>query len=515
MSHEPLVLAVDASTTACKAIAWNANGVARAEGRASLRLENPEPDGYEQDADEWWRATTSAVRSVTDQLGPASAREIQAVCVTHQRETFVLTDPRGVALHPALVWMDARCRAEVTQACERIGRERLTEISGKPPCTTPSLYKLLWLVKRHPELLGFSPRLHDVHGYLVMRLTGEFKTSLASADLLGLVDLRARQFCDELLDLAGLTPEQVPELAEPGRVLGTITAEAARAWGVREGLPVIAGAGDGQAASLGAGNVDSSRAYLNLGTAIVSGVVDTSFRVARGFRTLYAALPGYYLLETDLKGGTFIVNWLTEHLLGAGPSALEELERRAAELPVGSEGLLLVPYWNGVMNPYWDDDATGITLGWHGGHGSAHLFRATLEGIAFEQRLATEAVEQALGRTLPEFIVMGGGARSALWCQMLADVLQRRITRASTPEATALGAGMVAAVAIGLHPDFPSAARVMTSTGASFDPGPAVSRYADLFAIYRDVYPALTEVTSRLAAWRAGKPSARWAPPHG
>jgi xylulokinase len=266
MDTDDLVLGIDSSTTAVKAIAWDLHGRAQAEGRAPIALDNPAPDAWEQDAEQWWTATTAAIRGAVSALGGPD--RIRALSVAHQRETFVLTDADGRPLRAALVWMDARCRPQVKAAVARLGEERLHGISGKPPCVTPSLYKHMFLMEHEPELRDREFRLCDVHAFLAWRLTGRFATSLASADPLGLVDLVARDWSDELLELAGLAREELPALVEPGAELGTLSAGAAGQCGLVDGLPVIAGAGDGQAAGLGAGISAPGRAYLNLGTAI-------------------------------------------------------------------------------------------------------------------------------------------------------------------------------------------------------------------------------------------------------
>jgi sugar (pentulose or hexulose) kinase len=500
-----LVLGVDSSTTATKAIAWDAAGEAVAEGRAGLSLQEPEPDGWEQDAEDWWRSTVAAITECVAKLG-GRAGEISALAVAHQRETFVLTDAAGTPLAPALVWMDARARAQVKRAVDRLGAERLHELSGKPACLTPSLYKVMYLLERHPEIAAQDPVLCDVHAFLVWRLTGRCATSLASADPLGLVDMAARAWSSELAALAGLSLERMPELVPPGAPIGTVTPAAAAATGLREGLPVIAGAGDGQAAGLGAGIVAPGRAYLNLGTAVVSGVLSRDYQIDLAFRTLYGAAPGTHFLETDLKGGTFTLTWLVEKLLGRSDPerALAELEREASALRAGADGLMLVPYWNGVMNPYWDDDASGIAVGFNGGHGPAHLYRAIVEGIAFEQRVHTSGVERATGTPIEEMVVMGGGSRSALWCQILADVLGKRIVRAHSSEATALGAGILAAVASGMHPDLATAVGAMSRTGAVFEPGELRETYDRLYReVYAELFPALRAALGRLTALRA------------
>ncbi|HMJ15195.1 MAG TPA: FGGY family carbohydrate kinase [Polyangiaceae bacterium] len=502
-----LVLAIDASTTACKALAFDAKGAVHAEGRSAIALGNPEPDAYEQDAEEWWIATFSAMREAVLKLG-ARAKCVRAVGLTHQRETFVLSDAACRPLHPALVWMDARCREEVREAIGQLGEHELHRITGKPASTTPSFYKLAYVLKRKPELIAPDLRVLDVGAFLGWRLTGRCATSLASADPLGLVDMQRNDWAETLLGYLGLTRVNVPELVAPGSVLGLLKPDVARDLGLDGPLPLVAGAGDGQAAGLGAGIIAPGRAYLNLGTAIVSGVLAHEYRTDVAFRTLYGAAPGTFFLETDLKGGTFTLNWLAEKWLRASGETrpLDELlqatEKQAAVLPPGADGLVLVPYWNGVMNPYWDDDATGITLGWHGAHGPAHLYRAFLEGIAFEQRLHSRGVELATA-PIAEFVVMGGGAKSDLWCQILADVLERRVVRSATHEASALGAAMLASVAAGLFPSLDAAASGMARTSDAFTSGAARAFYSSFYdEAYVKLYPALRESLRALAQLR-------------
>lgn len=487
-SQRELVLGVDSSTTSCKVLAFDRDGVVVAEGRAALELQNPEVGAWEQSPAEIWAAFVEAARACVAALDPSLLR---GVAIAHQRETFVVTDDDGVALAPALTWMDHRCRDEVRTAVAAIGEERIHRISGKPACTTPSLYKWLGLRARRPALANVAVRLEDVHAFLVRHLTGERVTSLASADPMGLVDMQARGWSNDLLTFAGLEPTRQSRLVEVGARIGCVSEQASRVTGLPAGLPVFAGAGDGQAAGLGAGIAAPGRAYLNLGTAVVSGVLSSTYVVERAFRTLYGGLPETYFLETDLQGGTFTVTWLCEKLLREPLTILPTLEAEAATIAPGSDGLLLVPYWNGVMNPYWDDFASGLLVGLRGDHGRAHLYRALLEGIAFEERLHARGVEAAVGR-IDEFVVMGGGASSALWCQILADVLERPVVRAATREATALGAAMIAATGAGLFATLADAAIAMSRVGARFEAGAARSFYADRFErTYRHVYPAL------------------------
>jgi xylulokinase len=246
---------------------------------------------------------------------------------------------------------------------------------------------------------------------------------------------------------------------------------------------------------------------MNLGTALVSGVLSAEYFCDRAFRTLYGAIPGTYLLETDLKGGTFTIDWLLERWFERSVSTdrrpvLGALEAQAREIEPGASGLLLVPYWNGVMNPYWDDDATGIVVGLRGDHGPAHLYRAILEGLAFEQRLHTRAVEQSLGRPIEELVVMGGGTKSELFCQILADVLAKPLVLSGTAEATSLGAAMLAATGAGVFPSIGAALGAMVRFGHRFEPGPASASYDRLHGVYAGLYPALRASLEQLASIR-------------
>jgi xylulokinase len=338
--------------------------------------------------------------------------------------------------------------------------------------------------------------------------------------------MRARAWSTELAAAVGLRLEQLPELCEPGASLGALRAEVASMTGLPSGLPVLAGAGDGQAAGLGAGACSPERAYLNLGTAAVCGVQRSTYRTSRAYRTLYGLEPGAFVFESDLQGGTFLLRWLCDRLLRAPASEsegrpaaadgsarephdeavraalLDRLGAEAAALPPGAEGLFVVPYWNGVMDPYWDDDASGITVGWRGTHGPAHLYRAIIEGIAFEERLRVEGLEEA--GSIEEVVVLGGGARSELWCQILADTMARPVVRAASAEATALGVAVLGAASLGHFPSVRAASSAMTRLAERFLPGPHAPRYERLYReVYREIYPRMRPVLARLAGLRA------------
>jgi sugar (pentulose or hexulose) kinase len=503
MATRDLVIGIDSSTTACKAIAWDMHGNPLATGRAPLPMHKPRPSWHEQPAESWWTAMVQALRDVTTQIDPA---RLAAVCITTQRETFVLTDQAGQPLQDALLWMDERCREELPEIERLYGKERIHQETGKPLSANLSLGKLYWLRKHQPELFEACPRVLDVHAYLAYRLAGRFATSWGCADPMGLFDMRRNGWNDSLIEAIGLRVEQFPDALPVGSVIGEILPDAAETCGLPAGLPLVAGLGDGQAAGLGVGAARPGEAYLNLGTAVVSGTYSDHYLTDLAFRTMSGGVPGTYSLETVLLGGTYTISWFVENYFrpDAASRLLPEdaLEEAAARVPPGAMGLTLVPYWNSAMNPYWDASASGIVVGWRGVHQPVHLYRAILEGIAFEQRLATEGVESALRIPVSRYIAVGGGARSRLWRQIIADVTGRPVYHAAAPEASALGAGILAAVGGGLFASVLDAALAMAQVNAQpEEPDPQRHKfYTRLYEeVYRQLFPALQPSLNRLA----------------
>jgi xylulokinase len=494
------VIGIDSSTTATKAVVWDRTGRTIAEGRATFELSEPQPGWGEQNPEDWWTATSTAIRRAAQSV---DARRVAALCITHQRESFACVTEDGQPLRPAMLWLDRRAVAEVAE----FGTERVHRVTGKPPNPTPAWYKLHWMRAHEPEILERTDRVVDVQAYLVHRLTGHWRTCWASADPLGLLDMASFDYDDELLAAVGLRREQMAEVHEPGAVLGEIPDRLADELGVPAGLPVVAGVGDGQSAGLGAGVVEPGSAYVNLGTALVSGSFSESYETGPEFRVLAGGVPRSYIFETLMGAGTYMVNWFVERFSGIDPLALrlelsaeQILETAAAQLPPGSGGLLTLPYWGGALTPYWDTNARGVLVGMTGAHGKAHMYRSMLEGMAFELRLMTEGAETKLSKPLERLIALGGGSRSAVWCQIMADVLRRPFLVAGEAESTCLGSGMLAAAAVGLHPSIREAAVAMSGTGAEYRPDEGRAQVYDrLYGVYRELYPRLGDVFAGLA----------------
>jgi xylulokinase len=496
-----LVLAVDCSTTGVKCIVWDRQGTRVAYGRRELPLSIPQPGYGEQDSGDWWSASVEAIASA---LADVAVERIGAIAVTHQRESFVCLDAEGMQLRPAMLWLDSRAGSQV----ERFGSARIHDVTGKPPNPTPAFYKLMWLKEHEPEILRDVAHVVDVHGYLAHHLTGEWSTSVSSADSLGLIDLRTGQYSPEILEQVGLTTRQLSRVVPPGEQLGVLSAAAAAEIGLPSGIPIISGAGDGQSAGLGAGIISEGQAYLNLGTGLISGSVSHLYTPSLAYRAMAGTVPDTVNYELFVGAGTFMISWFLDtfteaksHLTSAQSGEAQALwEEQAALIKPGSEGLLVVPYWNGALTPYWDHNARGTMIGFSGVHTTAHVYRAILEGVAFELRLCLEKAEVELQEPMREFIAMGGGTHSELWCQMFADILKRPVVLAGEDEATCLGVGILAAAGSGMHSSIADAVEAMTSYGRRFEPDAvAAKKYDTLYSVYKTVYPSLVTVFNAMA----------------
>jgi sugar (pentulose or hexulose) kinase len=499
----PLFIGIDCSTSACKAAVWDCAGNLIAKGVAPLALISPHPGWHEQSAESWWTATIQAVRQAVSQV---DLRRLKAFSIAHQRETFVPVGEGGQALANGILWMDERARDIMPDLQRTFDPLDFHQLTGKQLSVNLTVTKIAWLKECRPEVFSRTFKYLDVHAYLVYRLTDTYRTAWGSADPTGLFNLQMNDWSETIIGALGLRRDQFPELYPPGTVLGGISPSAAGTCGLPVGLPVVAGIGDGQACGLGVNITAPGDAYLSLGTSLISGTYSDTFLVNAAFRTMTGAIRGSFLLETALLGGAFTLAWFLEKLAakpGEDPAKLQKFYDQAAnDIPPGSSGLVVVPYWNSVLGPYWDPAASGVIVGWRGFHQLQHLYRAILEGLAFEQHLYTLGVEKALGRSVNRIIAIGGGAQSDCWCQIIADITGKPVYRSATTEAAALGAGILAASAAGYFPDTRQAAYTMTHIlPRPFEPDASRKEfYTHMFEeVYRPLFPALQPYLDRLA----------------
>ena len=499
-----LVIGIDSSTTATKAIAWDRTGAPVAEGRAAIPLAQPRPRYFEQDPDDWWRSASLALRELTAKVEPA---RVAGVAISNQRETFGLFGEDGEPIRPAIVWLDERAMDQMRRFGASFGADKIHAISGKPVDITPCVYRMVWLRENEPHHLDRAAYVSEVHGYLCFRLTGRWITSTASADPLGVLDMERLVWSEDILAAAEVPIDKMLALVHPGALIGTVTETAAQATGLPLGTPVFAAGGDGQCAGTGVDFLQSGRAYINLGTAVVSGTYSERYVFDAAFRTETAIADRGYIVETCLRSGTFLVDWLSRELMGIEPErelvALKALEAEAAASPVGANGVILVPYWEGCMTPHWDASARGVIAGLSGSTRRGDLYRAMLEGVVLEQALASRRLEAGSGQTIDHYVAVGGGTASNLWMQILADAAGVPVHRSTSKEASSLGAAIAAATGCGWFRSFAEASAAMAGhIDRTFEPRPREqAAYARLGEIYDQLWPALSSWNRKLASF--------------
>ncbi|ESZ68112.1 xylulokinase [Mesorhizobium sp. L103C119B0] len=483
------VVGIDSSTQSVKAIAWTRDGLPAAEGRAPLDISLPRPLHAEQDADQWWVATRTALKAVTAAIDPAS---IDGVAISNQRETMVLVDEQNRPLAPATLWLDRRAQAMTQELSDVFGAETLHGISGKPVGVIPCLYRLAHMRRHTPELLDKAHLILDVNGFLLRHLTGTSHATWTSADPFGIFDIREKSWSRPLLDHLKIRKNQLPDVLAPGRQAGTIHASAAAETGLREGTPIFAAGGDGHCASLGVNAVRPGIVYLNLGTAVVSGVWAAQPELSRFWRTLISPTGEGYLLESCQRSGAFFLNWFIDNFAGgrSDQRVFAKLDEAAASIPVGSDGVSVCSYLVGCMDPHWDEDARATFTGMAPEHTTAHLYRACLEAITLEFARSLVAVRDKRLAT-ERILAIGGGASNPVWLKMIADSTSIPVTLSLSNEASALGAGIYAAVGAGWYQSLQTAAEGMTRTAGEIEPDlSTASAWAALSARQARVYAA-------------------------
>ena len=506
MDTSALVIGLDSSTQSTKAIAWNRAGVAVAEGRADIPMSNPQIGYFEQDPKDWWQSTLLALKNCVDALPATEVANIQGMAISNQRETLGCIDKNDEASYPAISWLDERSRQQIIDFSKSFGAENIHRITGRPPDLTPCLYRFIWLRENEPEAWNNTKYFVDVQSYLVKNLCGgAYRNGWFSADPMGIVDMKSHSWSKELLEALQLSESQLPEMHPPGTKLGNLLPEVVSDTGLPVNLPVFAGGGDGQCAGLGTNCTIPERAYINLGTAIVSGIWSPEYRYNTSWRTELAAQGEGYIYENCLRSGAFLMNWFVDQFVAHGKadaSDFERLEAAAGKIPIGSDGLLIQPYFSGAMDPHWDASARGVFLGLCASHTEAHIYRALIESITLDQVMRTKDMEQAVGYPTSHYVAIGGGANSPLWRQMLADASGKPVHISQTIEASALGAGMIAAYGAGWFDSITQAAGEMCGdTTAVYPDEERTKIYQELLEIYRRLYHATADINHAMVAF--------------
>ncbi len=495
------LLGIDVGTGGTRAVVVDEAGQVVASATAEHEpFASPQIGWAEQDPRDWWRATTEAVRGVLAQEG-VSADEIACVGFSGQMHGAVLLDERDEVLRPALIWCDQRTDPQCKAVTERVGAERLIELTSNPALTNFTLTKLLWVREHQPELWARFRTILLPKDYVRLRLTGDRATDVADASGTLLLDVANRRWSDAMLDALELDRSSLPTLFESPEITGRVSALGAEATGLRAGTPVVAGAGDQAAGAVGMGIVRPGAVSATIGT---SGVVfaatsrpalDKKGRV----HTFCHAIPGRWHVMGVTQAAGLSLRWFRDRF-GArdgaeGADPYELLSKEAATAPPGSDGVLWAPYLMGERTPHLDPRARAALVGLAASHTRAHVVRAILEGVAFSLR-DTLTIFAEMDVPVENIRLGGGGARSPLWRQIQADVYGRAVEILAAEEGAAYGAALLAGVGAKAWPtvDEACASAVRVAERVEAD-ATSVAAMDKSYEAYRALYPALREIT--------------------
>ena len=500
VADAPLYLGVDVSTTGVKALLVDASGQVVASASHAHPSSAPQPLWSEQNPEDWLRGAVIAIREALATAG-AAGEHVAAVGLTGQMHGMVALDNAGAVVRPAILWNDQRTAAECDEIRERVGRARLIAISGNDALTGFTAPKILWTRRHEPRNYARIRHILLPKDYLRLWLTAEYAMDKADGSGTLLFDLARRDWSPELLAALEIPAEWLPPTYEGPQVTGAISLAAAEATGLRAGTPVVAGGGDQAAQAVGVGVVAPGALALTLGTSgVLFGATDAPIIEPDGrLHAFCHAAPGRWHLMGVMLSAAGSFQWLRDTL--APGASFDALVAEAATAPAGSDGLLFLPYLTGERTPYPDPLARGAWVGLTARHTRAHLIRATLEGVAFGLRDML-ALMRASGMALPDHArISGGGARSALWREIVASALRIELGTPETTEGAAYGAALLAGVGAGAWPDVEAATSALRmQPGGSPDASDA-RRYDALYEQYRALYPALAPSMHALSAF--------------
>ncbi|MEX1139018.1 MAG: xylulokinase [Bacteroidota bacterium] len=501
------LIGLDIGTSGAKALAVNSRGKVLATAFAEYPMATPHPLWAEQDPNHWWKAAKQVLRGVL-RKAEIRAPEVQGIGLTGQMHGLVLLDEAGAVLRPCIMWNDQRTAEECAEMTAKVGRERLLDLTGNlvlPGFTAP---KILWVRKHEPRVYEKTRHVLLPKDFIRYKLTGEFASEMSDASGTVLLDVRQRSWSAEILNILQVPSEWMPALVESTEQTGRVTRMAAKDTGLNEGTPVVGGGGDQAAGAVGSGIVREGVVSVTIGT---SGVV---FAHSAGYRRepqgrlhafCHAVPKAWHLMGVTLSAGGSL-RWFRDAFCmeekqvarKKGIDPYEVMVKSASRCAAGSDGLLFLPYLTGERTPYPDPLARGAFIGLTVRHTKAHMIRSILEGVAFSLKDCMELMKNA-GVPVADVRVSGGGARSEVWRQILADVLGRNLTTVTSTEGAPYGAALLAGAGVGVFESVQAACDRVIKPASITNPGKHVGVYDRFYEVYRSSYRQNTPLFQSLS----------------
>jgi len=496
------LMGIDVGTTGTKTVLMEETGKILSSNVQEYSLHTPRPNWAEQNPEDWWVGVVKSINKVLSD-SKVSGEDIKGIGLSGQMHGSVFIGRDHKVLRPCILWCDQRTAKECEYITEMIGKYRLIELTCNPALTGFTAGKVVWVRDNEPEVYQNTFKILLPKDYIRFRLTGSFATEVSDASGTLFLDVKKRRWSDEILEKLDVDRDLMPECFESQVVSGQITSKASRLTGLKAGTPVVGGGGDNAAAAVGSGIVKEGMVSSSIGT---SGVVfafsqkvkvDPSTRV----HTFCHAVPGkWHVMGVMLSAGGSL-RWFRDNL---GAQEVDEAKKRnldpyevliekASTVKPGCEGLIFLPYLAGERTPHADPNAKGVFFGLTLRHQKAHLIRSILEGVAFGLRDSLEIIRD-MGTSVKEVRALGGGARSSLWRQMQADIMNLEMTTLNVTEGAAFGAAILAGVGTGVYDSVEEACdNLILITSRTSPIRENVKVYDEYYKVYRSLYPALIE----------------------
>lgn len=496
------LIGIDLGTSGTKTVLFDREGHVMASATVEYPLYQERNGWAEQEPADWWDASCRTIKAVIEKSGVDSG-DIKGVGISGQMHGLVMLDKEGNVLRRSIIWCDQRTAAECEEITQKVGAQRLIEITANPALTGFTASKILWVRNHQPEIYAKCAHILLPKDYVRYMLTGEFATEVSDASGMQLLDVPNRCWSQEVLEKLDIDPSLLAKVYESPEVTGTITSQAAALTGLKAGTPVVGGAGDNAAAAVGTGVVRDGKAFTTIGTSgVVFAHTDSISIDPKGrVHTFCCAVPGAWHVMGVTQGAGLSLKWFRDNFcsaeketaLGMGVDPYYLMDKEADRSPIGCNRLIYLPYLMGERTPHLDPDCRGVFFGLSAMHTKWDMLRAVMEGVTYSLRDCIEIL-RGMGVEIGEMLACGGGGSSSLWRQMLADAYNCPVKTVKSKEGPALGVAILAGVGAGLYPSVQEACDAMIQTN---EPQPPISenvpKYEKFYQVYKSLYPAMKE----------------------
>lgn len=447
------LLGIDIGTSACKVAAFDTEGNVLASANHAYKVYYPQAGWVEQDADEWWMAICAAIKEVLSS-DKVDASSIAGVGVDGQSWSAIPVDDKGNVLAKTPIWMDTRADDICNDIKSSIGSDKIFDVAGNDFLPSYSTPKMLWFKREYPEIFAKTRFFLQSNSYIVYKLTGKFSQDLSQGYGIHFFNMKTLKYDEALAAELGLSADLVPDLYNCDAIVGTVSPEASSLTGLLEGTPVVAGGLDAACGTLGAGVYRVGQTQEQGGQAGgMSICTDTALSHKKLILSPHV-VPGKWLLQGGTVGGGGALKWFKEQMMP--DASFDSITAEAENIPVGSDGVIFLPYMAGERSPLWNPDAKGVFYGLSYDKTRGHMIRALLEGVTFAV-YHNILVAEEVGAKVDVLSAMGGAANSRLWTQIKADITGHTIEVPTSDTATTLGAALLAGVGSKVYSDYAEA----------------------------------------------------------